>query len=207
VAARRRLAKSLKRTAETRPELRTIVVFTEGKKAEPEYLTALQKLPHIAHDVSLNLEIQPEHGVPLTLVQSAVRRNEDQEIDECWCIFDVEWPQHHPNLQDAVSLAHEKGINLAISNPCFELWLILHHEEYCKFATTRFLKSACKAKSGQKDGSIDPSSYMPLRWNAASRARKLDKMHEQNGTRFPQNNPSTGMHLFLQSLERTSRSY
>jgi hypothetical protein len=76
--------------------LRTIVVFTEGKKSEPEYVNELKKLPHVDENVALNLELRPEHGVPLTLVQLAVERKNDQEVDECWCIFDVEMAKESP---------------------------------------------------------------------------------------------------------------
>ncbi|MGH3974491.1 MAG: RloB family protein [Pseudonocardiaceae bacterium] len=109
------------------------MVFTEGRRSEPDYVNGLKKPPHIAEDVSLNLELRPEHGVPLTLVQLAVERNKDEEVDECWCIFDVEWPTSHPNLNAAISLAQNNGIELAISNPCFEVWLILHHQNFNKF--------------------------------------------------------------------------
>ena len=35
---RRQRGKSLKRKVASRPELRTIVVFTEGKNSEPDYI-------------------------------------------------------------------------------------------------------------------------------------------------------------------------
>jgi RloB-like protein len=32
------------------------------------------------------------------------------------------------DIADAAGLASAKGIDMAVSNPCFELWLLLHHE-------------------------------------------------------------------------------
>jgi hypothetical protein len=201
VASRRRNAKSLKRAAAQRPELRTIVVFTEGKNSEPDYINGLRKLPHISEDVALKLELHPEHGVPLTLVQRAVERNKDQEVDECWCLFDVEWPKNHPNLNGAVSLAEVSGISLAVSNPCFELWLILHHQDFHKFSDTDAVERASRALDRRAGKSIDASIYMPLRKAAVRRARLLEVRHERDGTHFPHDNPSSGMHLFLSSIE------
>ena len=159
VNERRRKPKPLKREVGKRPELRTIVVFTEGKNSEPDYVAGLKRLPHIADNVSLNIEVNPEHGVPLTLVQLAAERKEDREVDECWCIFDVEWPKHHPNLDPAISLARKAKVELAVSNPCFEIWLILHHKEPGGFCTTDAAESESRTLDGRPGKSIDASVY------------------------------------------------
>jgi RloB-like protein len=177
------------------------MVFTEGKNSEPDYVNGLKRLPHIAEDVALNLQLFPEHGVPLTLVQHAIRQGKDPEIDECWCLFDVEWPKNHPNLMDAVSRARSRGVMLAMSNPCFEQWLVLHHQDQTKFLTTKDVEHLSRELDGRAGKSIDPATYMPLRKIASKRAEALAERHEHNGTRFPDDNPSSGMYLFLRSLE------
>lgn len=202
--ASRRLPKPLKRSVAQRPELRTIVVFTEGRNSEPDYVNGVKRLPEVRGNVSLRVEIHPEHGVPLTLVQMAIERDRDPEVDECWCIFDVEWPQHHPKLTEAVSLAQEYGIRLAISNPCFELWLILHHQDHYKFGHTAAVESLSRRLDGRPGKSVDAAKYLPLRKDAVRRAQLLAKRHEREGTPFPNDNPSSGMYLFLQSLEGES---
>lgn len=55
--------------------------------------------------------------MPLTLVKLAVERSRDDEVDECWCVFDVEWPKHHPHLHEALNLAAQHGVRTAVSNP------------------------------------------------------------------------------------------
>jgi hypothetical protein len=47
--------------------------------------------------------------------------------DEVWCVFDVD---EHPKLAEARDQANANGIQLAVSNPCFELWLLLHFQEH-----------------------------------------------------------------------------
>lgn len=177
------------------------MVFTEGKNSEPDYVNGLKKLPHIAENVTLNLELRPEHGVPLTLVKLAVAQKQDPEVDECWCIFDVEWPKNHPNLNAALSLANSNGVLLAVSNPCFEVWLILHHQDYTKFCDTSAAESFSRALDKRAGKSIDASRYMPLRELAADRASRLEIRHKRDGTEFPHDNPSSGMHAFLRSVE------
>lgn len=198
---RHREAKSLKRAIARRPELRTIVVFCEGKNSEPDYINGLKRIPEIADNTALNLELHPEQGVPLTLVRMAADRLADPEVDECWCLFDVEWPKNHPNLFEARQLAQAKSIGLVVSNPCFELWLILHHRDFTKFATTAEVESLSRKLDGRTGKSIDSAIYLPLRKQAARRAEQLEQRHVRNDTSFPKDNPSSGMHHLLRALE------
>lgn len=199
---RHRETKSLKRTIARRSELRTIVVFCEGKNSEPDYINGLKRLPEIAGNTALNLELHPEQGVPLTLVKMAADRLAHPEVDECWCIFDVEWPKNHPKLFEAKQLAQAKGVGLVISNPCFELWLILHHREFTRFASTAEAESLSRTLDGRAGKSIDSAIYMPLREQAARRAEQLERRHARNDTCFPDDNPSSGMHHLLRALEK-----
>jgi hypothetical protein len=94
------------------------------------------------------------------------------------------------------------GIRLAISNPCFELWLALHFDDQMAFIDTK----AAERRSCQLDGRtgkrIDPELYMVRRHAAARRAVALKRRrHEQNGTRFPKDNPSSSMNEFLAAVE------
>lgn len=200
--------RSLKRNVGFRRPKKTIVVFCEGVKTEPIYINALKQQPSV-HDVAaVDIRVETGHGgsVPLTLVSMAAdarRRaiDEDGEIDEFWCIFDVEWPRNHPNLDSALEAARSNDIRLAISNPCFEVWLILHFQDQSGWLDN---DDACRLR-GRLDGSLgkglEPEMYMPLRFAAAIRAAALEKRHEENGTDFPHDNPSSGMYRFLCSVE------
>lgn len=201
MSARRRQAKPLRRSTGKRPERRTLVVFTEGKNSEPDYINGLKKLSHVAENVALSIEVDALHGVPLTLVEQAIVRSKDDEIDECWCVFDVEWPKHHPNLQKAVGRARQHKIGLAVSNPCFELWLILHHRKFSKFENTDKVESLSRALDKRSGKTIDASLYMPLRRVASEHAAMLEKQHARNGTELPHDNPSSGMHHLLKAIE------
>ncbi|MBM6998872.1 RloB domain-containing protein [bacterium] len=55
------------------------------------------------------------------LKSEAERR--DEAFAEVWAVTDVD---DFKNLAEAQTLARKLGIHLAISNPCFEVWLIDH---------------------------------------------------------------------------------
>lgn len=103
---------------------------------EPEYLRAFGRK---VRNQLVEVEITGGHGVPKTLVEKATARKKQAEkearrrgddnlkYDEVWCVFDVD---QHPNLPEAKIQARDYGIRLAISNPSFELWLLLHFQDH-----------------------------------------------------------------------------
>lgn len=198
---RRTRAKDLRRRTGTRPERKTIVVFCEGAASEPDYINALKRLPNVRDNTALNVEVVVDPAVPLTLVRWAIDSSHDDEVDECWCVFDVEWPQNHPNLKQAINLAKEHGVRLAVSNPCFELWLMLHFEDQTAFMNTCDAERRSRELDGRAGKRIDVNMYMPLRSNASARAVKLSQRHGRNGTVFPQDNPSSSMCDLLATIE------
>jgi len=181
-------------------------VFCEGARTEPEYIEALKREPAIHDSASVDLRIEARGAVPLTLVNAAAEARahssqEQGEIDEVWCLFDVEWPENHPRLREARTKAAASDVRLAISNPCFELWLVLHFED-----RTAWLDSDAAGKLRRKHDKssgkgLDGSRYMPRRADAAQRARALTAKHERDGSEFPDNNPSSGMYLLLEAIE------
>lgn len=194
-------SKPLRRNVAVRQPKKTLQIFCEGERTEPEYLLALKREPEV-RDVSavdLQVELGSTGSVPMTLVNLAVEaiRNSDGEV---WCVFDVEWPQNHPNLVEACDKARRHGIRLAISNPCFELWLVLHHREQSAWLDNDPARRLRRSIDGQDDKGVDPSRYIPHRSVAAERARRLADRHSVNETAFPQDNPSSTMFELIDSV-------
>jgi RloB-like protein len=53
--------------------------------------------------------------------------NSFEEGDQVWAVFDRD---DHEAFQEAVNRCEQVGVFVGRSNPCFELWLILHQQEY-----------------------------------------------------------------------------
>ena len=198
----------LRREVERRATRRTVLVFCEGERTEPEYLRALKREPAVREVASVDIWARDETAgsAPLTLVTAAAEARarssaEEGEVDEVWCLFDVEWPRNHPKLREAVALAETSDVNVAISNPCFELWLALHFADQTAWLDTNSANRLRRRHDGRSDKGLDGSVYMARRTDAARRARLLRKKHEGDGTEFPHDNPSSGMYRFLQAVE------
>jgi hypothetical protein len=55
------------------------------------------------------------------------------EEDQLWLVCDTDhWIEsnHIQNLVEVVRRCKQKGISVALSNPCFDLWLLLHFDEF-----------------------------------------------------------------------------
>lgn len=51
--------------------------------------------------------------------------------DRCYCVFDSD-PKSNPNISEAFSLVRDykhKGLECIFSNPCFEIWFVLHFKK------------------------------------------------------------------------------
>ncbi len=201
---------SLQRSTGFRTPRKTVLVLCEGKRSEPEYIKALSLEPDVREIAAVNILLESNVAgfAPLTLVRHAVglrqRANEERaEIDEVWCVFDVEWAggrKHHPKLKEAIQTASTNDVYVAVSNPSFELWLILHYRDQTAFLLNSAAEKLRAECDGSKDKGVNGKLYMDKRPAAIRRAALLDKKHEGDLTRLPNNNPSSGMWLLLESV-------
>ena len=177
-----------------RRERRVIRILTEGKITEPSYLTAGAR--HYRHSVSLSL---PASGMaPETLVDHATQhmrrrrrsRRGYQDFDEIWCVFDID---QHPNVPTAIHNARQSGIEVAVSNPCIELWLVLHVDDQTAYIDRRNIQRRANELQLTSGKRIPDSAWNKLFdefETARHRARALDQRHAGNGSP-PRSNPST----------------
>mgnify|MGYP005836337823 CR=1 FL=1 len=100
-------------------------LFVEGR-TEEIYFRELRQYYRIG------LEVQRVRNTdPLQIVKLA-RRWMDAERGNSpvavWCVFDQEGQHQRETFTHALNLAARHGIRLAVSNPCFEFWFLLHFE-------------------------------------------------------------------------------
>ncbi len=173
-----------------------ILVFVEGARTEDGYVKHWWRLNR--RNVIVTID-EFTGAAPLPLVERAVavrkqemldaRRGRGRPHDEIWCVFDVD---EHPKLAEAIQLAERSGIEVAVSHPCFELWLILHYRDQTAYIEPDGAQRVAKEllKCG-KTLSAQALGELVVRYpDAAKRAKYLDKMHERNGSP-PRSNPSS----------------
>ncbi len=120
----------------TREPKARFVLFCEGSNTEPAYFSAIRKL---WTGTLIEIETRRGVGVPITIAERAIefekqvrsrrmhQENSFEENDKVWAVFDRD---EHDRHDEAVDLCEQNGIGVARSNPCFEVWLILHDKDY-----------------------------------------------------------------------------
>ena len=110
-------------------DARLCVIATEGSNTEKQYFEGLfgsAKLKVEVLDSGLTGLSAPGH-VLARLSEFEERYDLDAD-DERWLMVDID--RNRPQFMSRVCQeAVQKGFQLAISHPCFELWLYLHFED------------------------------------------------------------------------------
>ena len=120
---------------------------------------------------------------------------------EYWCVFDVEAPTQHARLHDAVQMARDNGISVAVSNPCFELWLVLHHADHESWIANDDCRTLRRQYDSSQGKGVDSAAYMPQRREAIRRAKRLAMLHESANRELPDDNPSSGVYRLLEAVD------
>jgi len=113
-----------------RPRKLKLLVVCEGKSTEFTYLDGL------CHEQGVQDRFAPQlrrgrGGDARVVVRSAInerdrQKHRDEAYEEVWCVLDVEGIEETARLNEAIALARREHMQLALSNPSFEVWLIAH---------------------------------------------------------------------------------
>jgi hypothetical protein len=182
-------------------------VVSEGEVTEPEYLAGFMAY---AKNSRVKVEVVGGVGVPRTIVElakakkresdkRAVRERDDNlRYDQVWCVFDID---DHPNVPDAKQMARDNDIQLAVSNPCIELWLLLHFADQPGLKDRRALQSMMERHIPGYSKDNKHVTFPDLQTgysDAVRRALRLDddaKQANEEGR-----NPSTGFWRLTEAI-------
>jgi hypothetical protein len=107
--------------------LRRILIVCGADKTELAYFKGLrdqQRAANLSVAIIAKGQISPDE-----VVRHAQRKMAGEDYQDVWCVVDVDrFEQDGKKITQALQLAEEAGIKLAVSNPCFELWLLLHRD-------------------------------------------------------------------------------
>ena len=181
-----------------------ILIVTEGEVTEPEYLNGFARA---SKNSRVRIKVVGAAGVPKTIVESAkeLKRGAEEEArgakddnlryDKVWCVFDFD---EHPNIPDAKQMARDNDIELAMSNPCFELWLWLHFADQPGMRDRHRLQSMMKQHILNYDKHVDYSNYAAGYEAAYGRASRLDE--DAKAANEEGRNPTTGVWRLTESI-------
>ncbi len=149
------------------------LIACEGAKTEPGYLEQLKQ----AERLPIRPIVVPT-GTPRTVVEKAVElkscalasRDASDYFEEVWRVFDIDL---HPKVPDATQQAKAHGISPAVSNPCFELFVLLHFQDQTAPIHRHQAQSLCrKSMPGYQKRTGREGAAPNVQEHAAGRAPK-----------------------------------
>lgn len=116
-------SRDLRRRPRQQQPRQSILIVCLGEQTEFRYFQALKqdfRLP------AVRVAIESTSRDPHSVIALARRLHKQGAFDEVWCVFDHEFPPNNTLFQPAVEAARQNSFKLAVSNPAFEVWLLLH---------------------------------------------------------------------------------
>jgi hypothetical protein len=171
-----------------------IIIATEGTKTEPTYFNDMAS-PQYFYNPRIHVEVlervdtasAPEYVLRM-LDEFCSQYKLKADVDELWLVIDTDrWGD--AKLSTIGTLCHQKGYYMAVSTPCFEIWLLLHHrslddysvETLDEFRENRRIGSRTRLElelvtllGEYNKSSLRTEDFLPNIREAIERARALD---------------------------------
>jgi len=193
-----------------------IVVVCEGKVTEPKYLRDFRD----CYGNSLvTVTTIGGCGVPVSVVERAIEEKQQlvrsaraskdlhDTFFEVWAVFDRD-AHPKPQVPHALDLARKHGIQIGFSNPCFELWGLMHFSCVARpgshHETQKDLKRVFPTFCHEKNPVFAFEQLKPKYLDAVANATKALKDRAAEG--HVNGNPSTTVHLLTERIRQFGRA-
>jgi RloB-like protein len=174
-----------------RRDARLFIIATEGAVTEKQYFEMFGSSRIKVEVLPTGSDNQSAPQYVLDRLNSFKEEFDLHEDDMLWLVLDVDrWGDE--NLSLVCREAKQKNYHLAISKPCFEVWLCLHFGDLDpEDKTCKHFKARLRKILGSYNGSnLDLFQYEPHLAAAVERAKVLHPDLQQN---WP---PTLGTHVY-----------
>lgn len=193
----------------TRAQRQRFLLVSGGKETEQQYFTYVRK--ELAA-TGMAIKVVSEGAAPNELLDIAIslrdedrrdaRRNSDRGnvFNRVWVVTDVD---NFPQIPSVRQKADAEGIDIIVSNPCFELFLVLHSQTYNRNCSATAIQNVAKGlglTTGRNNKDIVEKALVGNFQQAEGLSQAIRQMHVGNGNSFPHDNPSTEVDLLVRDL-------
>lgn len=201
--------------------LKTLKIFCEGEKTEPNYLRGyIATLDNEARKSVVEVE-NTRKNTAVQLVNEAIKAKKSHGSlpeDEFWVVCDRESVAKYPDElhANAFSKADNAGVNIALCNVCFEYWILLHfvstdapYQSYDDLRKNSSLNDLMQKNCGCDYAKSSATIFSLVETRVADareRARRLNEQGIRNATRGKdkpyQINPFVGIVDLLDAIDK-----
>lgn len=201
----------------------SILVVTEGLNTEPVYFESIRRV--LATRILELVTYGAGRGDPRKLAEVALEKRDErrrmakkgklslhqlEDFDEVWIVFDADVLSLQ-KLNEGLAYSKINGIRCALSEPCFEYWLLLHNRDHYTTANMDrcanvipYLQRAFGWQHYDKSLKESRTLIEPLVTRehlvtAIKAAERVRYHHKEAGTAFP-HNPSTDIDRLIGAI-------
>jgi hypothetical protein len=121
-----RQQRPLDRSKSPQRDCRLIIIATEGQKTEKQYFSMFGNT-RVQVIILPTEDGKSDPKAVLARIKGYQNEHNLNSEDELWLVIDVDkWPES--NLSEIARQSKQGSFKLAISNPCFEVWLLCHFQ-------------------------------------------------------------------------------
>ncbi|WUH92362.1 RloB family protein [Streptomyces sp. NBC_00433] len=177
--------------------------MAEGEKTEPQYFEGLAAHLNAQAVQVLSLRSIGLGRDPLRVVEEALSRRKTEEsngdpYDSVWCVVDVD---QHATLENACLRAKRSDLDVAVSSPCFEVWLLWHFQDHASWISTEAL--AVKLKKFGVNGKNLPLTFPYDKYSSAMlRAEKCTEIRLKHKPPNPSSSVSSLVGVLADACKR-----
>lgn len=214
--------KSFKRKKNRQPFKKLFLIACEGEKTEPNYIEDLVRRGKETRKIAVGskvLIVHHQHTDPCGVLTDLLSDPNYEYAEQRWIVIDRDSIENiksengghtQENFDRALLGSSKAGVDVAFSNPCFELWLILHFE-YRDSASSRVdvqkkaLELLKKNKLLKPEASLDDLKAEEGLYSALGEKRLIkavknaEKLCEIHGNECL--NPCTTFHKLINAIK------
>ncbi|SHE42449.1 RloB-like protein [Marinitoga hydrogenitolerans DSM 16785] len=187
--------KRRKNTREIKP---LILIVCEGEKTEKYYFDSFEVS-------NAYVKVEGEGRGANVLLKAAKKYFKKEKFDQVWLVFDKDEIDDQ-KFDESIKEIKKKGYNPIYSNPCFELWYLLHFVFY----QTSLSKEHCLRKLKEKIPEYEKNigdMYERLKDKmklAIKNAENLEKQKKVINS-YSKKNPYTNVYKLVEELRKYER--
>jgi hypothetical protein len=195
----------------------SVLIVCEGEKTEPQYFDAMRNELRLQKFVEVHVNGKRTGSDPISVVDHAIFLQSERAriasrspiltvYDFVWCVMDVETQRPHPTLASALDKAKKHNLKVALSNPFFEYWFLLHFKKISTpFAKDKGLHDALKeVHPSYKKSRIGFNILYPRTETAIKHSEEvLEETACDEDLR--DHNPSTHVHRVVRHLQKIAK--
>jgi hypothetical protein len=183
------MPRKLNRRPPSREIAQKILIACEGSKTEPIYFESIRNELRLR---TLNIIVLRQNKTdPRGIIERLIDERQQMKRNQEWSNKDVAWAvfdgdEHiekgSASWKSAIDRAKSQNIQLAITNPCFELWYLIHFQDhFSQIKSDKVLNHLKKHVSDyDKSMCLYPEPLKPLTEKAIQRATNIAEQIQRN---------------------------